>query len=193
MDNTGKSDFGKLHSQSDTPATRKVAADAELFAFLLGVLNTTAKMGTGNPADVALGFMDKTFSTSHLAGRASRSQNVMAASAAAQIMVLTAGLVSLGGYSSPAFVMSTVGAMFAKKAALTFGLIGDDDKQAKCIAAAADIVAAGLSTTAAAVALKSAAIAATGVGAGISGAMVVLSAAQLAVAGYQAHQACVAE
>jgi hypothetical protein len=141
---------------------------------------------------VAFGFAEKTLSTSRVAGKATNSKNLTAASTGIQALVATASFVSLVGKTSPTAVLPVVGATFAKKTALTFGLAGDDDKQARCIAAAADIVAAGLSTWGAAAAARAAAAAATGVGAGVGGALLVLGAAQLVVAGYQAHQACLA-
>jgi hypothetical protein len=178
---------------TDTGAARAVNSNAELFAFLLAMLNATISMSSGKGADVAVHFTEKALTTSHFTGKAARSKTAATLSAGASAVVANASLLGLATKLNPAAAIPVVGATVAKKVTLTMGLAGDNDKQAKCIAAAADIAANALTTWGAAATMRAALLAATGVGAGFSGAIVVLSAAQLFVAGYQAHQSCMAK
>jgi len=168
---------------ANTPATRAVLKNPDLFAFMLSNFNNTIKLASGKPADMAVAIANKTLSTGKLIGKSSGSQGVVVGVTAAQILVISAGLVTVAG-KGPGGAMAAVGAAFAKKTALALGLAGSDDKQAKCLAAAADLTAAFITTV-----MVATPAAATGIGA------VVLagSIAQLILSGYQAHQACFAK
>lgn len=167
---------------ANTPNTRAVLKNPDLFAFLLANFNNTIKLASGKPADMVIGIANKTLATGKLAGKASGSQGLVVGVTAAQILVISAGLVSVAG-KGPGGAMVAVGAAFAKKTSLALSLAGNDDKKAKCIAAMADLAAAGLTT----------AMVVPAAGTGIGAILLAGSVAQLILSGYQAHQACAAK
>lgn len=164
-----------------TGPAREVINNPDLFAFVLAQFNNTLKLASGRPADIVLGLTNKTLATGKLVGKSTQSQGVVVGITAAQILVTSASLLSVAG-KGPAGAMIMVGAVFAKKTSLAFGLAGSDDKQAKCLSALADLAASGLTTAAVAPA------AATGIGA----VLLAGSIAQLVLSAYQAHNACIA-
>ncbi|VWX63639.1 conserved hypothetical protein [Burkholderiales bacterium 8X] len=163
---------------ADTDKTRAVLKDADLFAFALAQFNNTVKLASGKPIDLAVGLANKAASTGKLVGKSSNAQGLVVGITAAQILVATASLASVG--KSPVLAVSAV---FAKKTALAFGLAGGDDKKAKCIAAFADVAAAAITV---AIYIPAAG---TGIGAIVLGG----SLAQLTLSSFQAYQACFAE
>lgn len=166
---------------ANTENTKAVLKDSDLFAFLVSNFNATLKLASGKPSDIAIGITSKALSTSKLAGKASKSSGVVIGATAAQIIVTTAGLVSVAGKGPTAAVVA-IGAAFAKKTSLALSLAGGDDKKAKCLAALTDLAASGLTTG------LLATTAATGIGA----VLLAGSIAQLIVSGYQVQQACIA-
>jgi hypothetical protein len=167
---------------ANTEHTKAVLKNPDLFAFLLTNFNNTIKLASGKPADIVVGIANKTLATGKLVGKSSGNDGLLLGVSAAQILVITAGLVTIVG-KGPGAAIVAIGAAFAKKTSLALGLAGTEDKKAKCLAAIADVAAAGLTTA------MVAPTAATGIGA------VVLagSVAQLILSGYQAHQACTAK
>ena len=149
-------------------------------AFLLANFNNTLKLATGKPADMAIGLTSKALATTKLAGRAGGASGLVIGSAAAQILVQTAGLVTIAG-KTPAGSMIAIGAAFAKKTSLALGLTGSDDKRAKCLAALTDLAASGLTTAGLIVATPTV----------VGSVLLVGSAAQLMLSGYQAYLACI--
>ncbi len=167
--------------KANTENTQAILKDADLFAFLVSNFNSTLKLASGKPADIAIGLSSKALSTSKLAGKASQANGVVIGATAAQIIVTSAGLVSVAGKGPTAAVVA-IGAAFAKKTSLALSLAGGDDKKAKCLAALTDLAASGLTTG------LLASTAATGIGA----VLLAGSIAQLIVSGYQVQQACTA-
>lgn len=167
--------------KADTENTRAVLKDADLYSFLISTFNGAIKLASGNPADIAVGLSSKTLATTKLVGKSSDSKNLVVGVTAAQIIMTTAGLVTVAS-KGPTSAVVAIGAAFAKKTSLALSLAGGDDKRAKCLAALTDLAASGLT---AGLVLPSAA---TGIGA------VVLagSLAQLILSGYQVHKACIA-
>lgn len=172
--------------QANTPATKAVLNNADAFAFLLGMFNGTLGMISGKPADVAMGLVGKGLATTDITAKSTGAKGVAITSSAIQIVLSTASLVALAGKVHPGAAIATIGATVATKTSLALGMAGDDDKKAACIAAMADIVAAG-GTLAAGVITTS-----TGVGAvaGVGPLMIASSIASLILGGYKAHQAC---
>lgn len=166
---------------ANTENTKAVLKNPDLFAFLLANFNNTVKLASGKPADMVIGLTNKTLATGKLVGKSSGNNNVLVGVTVAQILVTSAGLISVAG-KGPTGALVVIGAAFAKKTSLALGLAGSDDKKAKCMAAAADVAASLLTTAAVAPA------AVTGIG------IVILagSVAQLMLSGYNAHQACTA-
>lgn len=166
---------------ANTENAKAVLKNPDLFAFLLSNFNNTIKLASGKPADIVIGLTNKSLATGKLVGKSSGSNNVLVGVTAAQILITSAGLISVAG-KGPTGAMVAIGAAFAKKTSLALGLAGSDDKKAKCLAAAADVAASLLTTAAVAPA------AVTGIG------VVILagSVAQLMLSAYNAHQACIA-
>lgn len=118
---------------------RKVALDAELLSKLVDVLNATLNASEGK-VGLLLGWVDKHAALADIAARAGGHQGVKLASTSLQITTQTLSLMKLSAQASPGAVVATVGAMFCKKVSLAFGLV-DNDKQAKLVAATADLIA----------------------------------------------------
>ncbi len=142
---------GALQAQGG-PNAQAVLADAQLMGKLVDMLNGTLAAGDGRLAGV-LGYIDKNAALCDVVVRGKDAKTLRAASTSVQILTQTLGLLKLGANASPAMVTATVGAMFTKKVALAFGL-AENDKQAKLIAAIADM-AAGVTTAGIAVATAS--------------------------------------
>jgi hypothetical protein len=166
---------------ANTGSTRAVIQNPKLFAFVLGTFDNTLKLASGKPSDVSIGLTSKALATTKIAGKAGGSAGIVVGATAAQILVTTAGLISLAG-KSPTTTVVAIGAAFAKKTSLALGLAGKDDKQAKCLAALTDLAASGLTT----------ALVAPTAGTGIGAMLLAGSIAQLILSGYQVHQACIA-
>lgn len=163
----------------DTPNTRAVLKSPDLYAFLLASFNNTIKLTSGRPVDIVVGLTNKSLTVGKLIGKTSDNNNVMVGMNVAQMLVITANLATIAG-KGPGGAVATIGAALAKKTSLALGLAGNDDKRAKCLAAATDLAAALLTTAAVAP------TACTGIG------MVVVagSVAQIFLSAYQTHQAC---
>jgi len=166
---------------ANTENTRAVIKNPELFAFLLTNFNNTVKLATGKPADMAVGLTSKALATTKLAGKAGGASGLVIGTTAAQMLVQTAGLVTVVG-KTPAGAMIAIGAAFAKKTSLALGLAGSDDKRAKCLAALTDLAASGLTTAGLVIATPTV----------VGSVLLVGSAAQLMLSGYQTYQACIA-
>lgn len=181
-----KTVLGTSLQQVNTPAAKAVLDNPSAFAFLLAMFNGTLGMVSGKPADVVMGLASKGLATADITAKVSGAKGVALTSSAIQILLTTASLASLAGKVHPAAAIATVGAALATKTSLALGMAGDDDKRAACIAAVADIAAAG-GTMAAGILTTS-----TGVGAvsGIGPLMIASSLASLILSGYKAHQAC---
>lgn len=173
--------------QANTPATKAVLHNADAFAFLLAMFNGTLGMVSGKPADVAMGLVGKGLATTDITAKSTGAKGVAITSATVQILLTTASLAALAGKIHPGAAIATIGAAVATKTSLALGMAGDDDKKAACIAAMADMVAAG-GTLAAGVITTS-----TGVGAvtGVGPLLIASSLASLILGGYKAHQACI--
>lgn len=161
----------------DKPSTRAVLKNPDLFAYVLSIFNTAIKLASGKPAEMAVGVANKTLATGKLVGKASGNQDLLIGVGAAQILLISANLITLNG-SGPGAAMATLGSVFAKHTALALGLAGSDDKKAKCIAAIADLAAAGLTTG----------VIWSKETNGINNAALAGSVAQLILSGYQVYQ-----
>ncbi|MEM7217012.1 MAG: hypothetical protein AAF515_01515 [Pseudomonadota bacterium] len=117
--------------------------DQKLYAFVLAQFDAAVMMLSGKPADVAFGLINKTQATADLALSRGQSRGVEISSSAAQIILTTANLLTLGAKAHPAVAVSTIGATFMKKTALAFGM-ANNNEQAKCISIYSDMAAAGL-------------------------------------------------
>jgi hypothetical protein len=102
-------DLNRQLQATNSKAAREASNNAELFAFLLEALNSTASMHTGKGSDVAFGLAEKTLSTSRFARNATNSKNLTAASTGIQAVIATASFVSLASKTSPTAVLPVVG------------------------------------------------------------------------------------
>jgi hypothetical protein len=128
--------------QCETPATKVVVDNSDLLAMFTGIVNGTLAALEGN-SSAALGLVDKWATVTDVAGKSSGITGLRLASSSVQLVTQTLSLVKLGSAASPGRVVATVGAVFTKKVALMFGMAADE-KQAKLVAAAADLVSSTL-------------------------------------------------
>ncbi|MDH0097364.1 hypothetical protein N7333_12335 [Pseudomonas sp. GD04158] len=159
---------------------RAVQRDRELYLALLGIFNSTLKMAPDDTLKFAFAASNKAVTTGKLAGKATDSTSVIIGLSAAQLLIVTANLITQVG-KGPGSAATAIGAAFAKKTAIAFGMIGKDDKQAKCIAALSDLAASGLS---AALVVPTAAT-------GIGSIAMAISLAQIILTALQAYDACI--
>jgi hypothetical protein len=158
-------------------------------AYIVEMLTRTIEMaGDGKPdlQKILLGLAGKATATGDLAADESKSKGGKAAAFVASVSLTTLNLVELAG-AGPGKVYATLGATLVKKVALSFNLVGDDDKRLAMMGAYAD-AAAQLIQVGAIVAFE----AATPFG----WTLAALNAAALVVAcvkAYQAHEAVAAE
>lgn len=177
----------------DTPAVKAVRDDPEAFAFLLKMFDSTIGMVSGSRGDIAIGIINKGLAVTDIVSKHSQAPTVQAGpngvtltSTTIQILLTTASLTSLAGKVHPGAAIATITAAFATKTSLALGLAGGDDKKAACIAAVADLAAAGATLAAGAITTG------TGVGAvtGIGPLIIASSIASLILAGHKLHLAC---
>jgi len=166
--------------QINTSNTRAVRDDTETYGYLLSMFNGTLSMASGKPSDIVIGMVNKGLATVSIASSVVNAKNIKLGTSVIQILVANANLVSLAGKASPAAVLITVGATFATKISLALGLAGESDKRAKCLAAMADIAAAG----------GTLALGAMTAPAGVGALLIASSLAQLVLGGYKASKAC---
>jgi hypothetical protein len=126
----------------NTESTRTINGDTETAAQLAALLSGTLQ-AAGNRVDFLLGMAEKSLALAGLASPNSPTARVSLTSA--QVLLQTLSLLKLGTAMTPGLVMASVGATFAKKVALLFGLI-EHERGARVLAAAADLAAAGTFT-----------------------------------------------
>lgn len=171
------------------PAARQALRNPDQFRYLLDMFNQTVRMASGSSVDIGAGFASKATSTVGMAAQSQGAKGVVITAKAAQIILANAELLALGQKAGLKLVLTTVGATFMTKASLAFGMAGDA-KSEKCIAAITDIGASGLSL----VATRSVAISVLPVAGPALGVVnLAVGIAQLALAGYEAHQACISK
>lgn len=167
----------------NTENTRYVLQNTDAYQFMLTVFDSGLKLSSGKALDVATATIDKHLSATELVGKGANNENVVISVKAAQIIMANANLLSLTSKTSMGGVVATLGAVFAKKIALAMGA-ASDDKQAKTIAAIADIAAAGLVVPAAIM---------TGVGPVMIGLTVVSSLSQCVLSGLELQKSLTQE
>ena len=168
--------------RADTENTRAVLQDIDAYNFMLSMFNNTVGMASGSKVDIAVGLANKALSTTDLVAKSSNANGVAIGSAATQIILSSLSLLSLGAKATPGQVLATAGTMLATKKSIALGMVGNDDKKAKCLAAFADI-AAGAGT----VAMAALAAAPTG---GLTAFMIAGGISQVILGGYKVSQSC---
>jgi len=167
--------------EADTPATRAILKDTDAYGFMLTTIIGTIKMASGKPGDIIEGVVDKATGTADIIGKGGNSDTFNLTNATSQMFIQTLSLASLAGKTHPGIILATVGAVFFKKIALAMGL-ANDNKQAKCIGAFADLSSAVLTTGVATTAAF-----ATG---GVATVLAIGAASQLVLAAHEANKAC---
>jgi hypothetical protein len=138
----------------NSPATQTIEQNADLLALFVTILNASLSALEGQPLlGLTLGTADKFSAIGDFMGKSANNREVRAAAVSTQLLIQTLGLLKLATNLSTGRVVVTVGAMFTKKVALAFGLV-EDSKQAKLIAAGADIVSSILTVGVGAVELS---------------------------------------
>ena len=159
--------------RADTENTRAVLQDIDAYNFMLSMFNNTVGMASGSKVDIAVGLANKALSTTDLVAKSSNANGVAIGSAATQIILSSLSLLSLGAKATPGQVLATAGTMLATKTSIALGMVGNDDKKAKCLAAFADIAALAAAPTG-----------------GLTAFMIAGGISQVILGGYKVSQSC---